>query len=255
MLDITDLGVSYDATAVFDRLELSLEPGTFTALVGPNGTGKSSLLKAVAGLVKAAGDVRFRGQGKLDARQRLEAIAYMPQDAGVSSSLTVLEVILLGRLKSLGMRVSERLCEEAIEALDRFKLASFHDRTLAEISGGQRQMVYLAQSLFRDPSVLLLDEPTAALDMRHQLIVLDRVKHHCRENGTIGISAMHDLSLAARYADRMVFLSDGGIVADGPPADVLSSRLLRNTYGVEAEIVRSHNGTLHITPLAAVGPH
>jgi len=252
MLEISELGVSYDTVKVLENLTFSLEPGTFTALVGPNGTGKSSLLKALAGLVKASGEVQLNGCGTLAAGARMEAIAYMPQDTGVSSSLTLLEVVLLGRLRSLGMRVPEKMQDDAGDALDRFNLAGLQHRTLAEISGGQRQMVYLAQSLFRDPTVLLLDEPTAALDLRHQLIVLDMVTRHCKKNRTIGFSAMHDLTLAARYADRMIFLSNGEIVADGPPAEVLSAQLLRNIYGVETEVLRGSNGTLHITPIKAV---
>ena len=253
MLEISNLNVSYDDLTVLNNMALSLDPGTFTTLVGPNGTGKSSLLKAIAGLIKSTGDVCLNGGEALMPKDRMDDIAYMPQDAGVNSSLTVIEVMLLGRLRSLGLRVSDKLHDDASAALARFNLMELLDRTLAEISGGQRQMVYLAQSLFRDPSVLLLDEPTAALDLRHQLIVLDRVIRHCKANNTIGFAAMHDLSLAARYSDRMVFLSDGKIVADGPPAEVLSVQLLRDVYGVETEIVKSSTGTLHITPVEALG--
>ena len=253
MLEISNLCVSYDNIPVLEDMAVSLEPGTFTALVGPNGTGKSSLLKAIAGLIKATGNVRLNDARELVANERMDDIAYMPQDAGISSSLTVFEVMLLGRLRTLGLRISDTLQIEASEALSRFNLQELLNRTLVEISGGQRQMVYLAQSLFRDPSVLLLDEPTAALDLRHQLVVLDHVTRHCKANGTIGFSAMHDLSLAARYSDRMIFLSGGRIVADGPPSDVLSSKLLREVYGVETEIVKGNNGTLHITPIKAIG--
>jgi len=252
MLDVSGLNVSYGEVTVVENLTVSLEPGTLTALVGPNGTGKSSLLKAVAGLIPTGGSVRLNGGDALDIQDRMNDIAYMPQDVGLASSLTVFEVMLLGRLRSLSLRVSRQLHHDVDAALKRFGLVNLVNRTLSEISGGQRQMVYLAQSLFRDPSVLFLDEPTAALDLRHQLVVLDHVRHHCKTHNTIGVSAMHDLSLAARYCERMIFLSDGAVVADGAPADILKAQLLRDVYGVEVEIVAAPNGTLHVTPIEAI---
>lgn len=252
MFDVSGLSVRYGDLEVLENLSLSLKPGTFTALVGPNGSGKSSLLKAVAGLIKAKGEVRLNGSGALAPAERHESIAYMPQDAGASSSLTVIEVILLGRLRSLGLRVPQDMHENARQALAAFNLAGLQDRTLDAISGGQRQMVFLAQTLFRDPSILLLDEPTAALDLRHQLVVLERVLAHCRSNQTVTVAAMHDLSLAAHFADHVLLLSDGGIIASGEPRTILNPSLLREVYDVETEIMESENGTLHITPLHAI---
>ena len=252
MLTVNGLGVDYGPVSVLKDLSFSAKPGSFIALLGPNGTGKSSLLKAIAGLVPARGSVSL-GDGRKSARQqRADAIAYMPQDTGATSSLTVLEVVLLGRLRSLGLQVPESLRVEAEEGLSRFGLQSLGARTLDAVSGGQRQLVYLAQAFYRNPEVLLLDEPTAALDLRHQLIVLDRVASHCREKGTIAIAAMHDLSLAARCADRLICLSAGEIVADGPPADTLTGSLIKDMYGVEAGVVHGADGITHITPLRAV---
>ncbi len=253
MLTISNLTVSYRTVKVLEDLKFSLCPSEFTALLGSNGTGKSSLLKAVSGLIPSEGQINFENRINLSPRERGEVIAYMPQDTGGTSSLTVLEVILLGRLTSLGMRVPEDLQAEAYQSLISFGLESLATRTLDELSGGQRQLVYLAQSLFRNPDVLFLDEPTAALDLRHQLIVLDKVSSHCRKNGTTAMAAMHDISLAGRYADRLICLSKGEIIADGRPQDVLSESLIRDLYGVEADIVNGENGTLHITPLRAVG--
>ncbi|MEH6631252.1 MAG: ABC transporter ATP-binding protein [Halopseudomonas aestusnigri] len=252
MFRISNLSVNYASHRVLENINASLKPGSFTALLGSNGTGKSTLLKAMAGLIPAKGSFYHSDHGELTPQKRGDLVAYMPQDAGATSSLTVIEVILLGRLRSLGMRVPECLQIEASESLASFGLKSLENRTLDEISGGQRQLVYLAQSLFRNPSILLLDEPTAALDLRHQLLVLDRVANHCHRNDTVAMAAMHDISLAAKHADRLICLSQGNIVADGVPEDVLTEPLIRELYGVEADIIKGTNGTLHITPLRAV---
>jgi len=164
----------------------------------------------------------------------------------------VLEVVLLGRLQSLGMRIGDDIREQAIAALRRFHLEALQDRPIGAISGGQRQLVFLAQSLFRAPKVLLLDEPTAALDLRHQLIVLDRIRATCADSGMIAMAAMHDLSLAARFADRIVFLNGGMICADGAPDKVLNPAILQQVYGVEAEVQQGQSGVLHVSPVRAL---
>lgn len=251
-LAVENLSVSYGTTPVLHSVNLRAEKGAITGLVGPNGTGKSSLLKAIAGLIAADGEVLLGG-ASLGARAlRTGVIAYMPQDIGASSSLTVMEVILLGRLKSLGLSVSQRIRDAAFQVLDRFDLLPLQGRTLDALSGGQRQLVYLAQAIFRNPKVLLLDEPTAALDLRHQLIVLDAVAAHCRAKGIVTMAAMHDLTLAARYSERILCLSEGRIVSDGAPADVLTPSRLRAVYGVEAEVTRTPSHVLAVTPLRAV---
>lgn len=251
MLEIENIGVGYDGTAVLHAISAQFEPGTLTALVGPNGTGKSSLLKAMAGLIPSDGKVSLAGTS-LGAAGRLNAIAYMPQDTGAQSSLTVLEVVLLGRLRSLGLRIGDDIREQAVAALLRFRLEAFQDRAIGALSGGQRQLVFLAQSLFRRPEVLLLDEPTAALDLHHQLIVLERIVETCHTSGMIAVAAMHDLTLAARFADRIVFLHDGKVAADGQPAKVLTPQILEQVYRVTAEVQPGPSGALHVSPVRAL---
>jgi len=251
MLTIKDINVGYEGTTVLHAINAQFEPGTLTALVGPNGTGKSSLLKAMAGLIPSEGAVRL-GDTSLSPNKRLEEIAYMPQDTGAQSSLTVLEVVLLGRLRSLGLRVGDDIRAQAVAALKRFKLEDFQNRAVGALSGGQRQLVFLAQSLFRGPEVLLLDEPTAALDLRHQLVVLERIVETCHANGMIAVAAMHDLTLAARFADRIVFLHDGNVAADGSPALVLTSAILEQVYRVHAEVQPGPSGALHVSPVRAL---
>ncbi len=251
MLSIENINVGYDGTAVLHAINAQFQPGTLTALVGPNGTGKSSLLKAMAGLIPSKGAVKL-GDTLMTNSERLKTIAYMPQDTGAQSSLTVLEVVLLGRLRSLGLRVGDDIKAQAVTALERFRLQAFQDRAIGALSGGQRQLVFLAQSLFRSPDVLLLDEPTAALDLRHQLIVLERIVETCRDSGMIAVAAMHDLTLAARFADRIIFLHEGQVAADGPPAKVLTPAILEQVYRVAAEVQPGPSGALHVSPVRAL---
>lgn len=250
-LAFENIHVRYGRSHIITNVSASILAGQVTALIGPNGAGKSSLLKAVAGLIPSDGSVSFQGN-TLAARQRHETIAYMPQDIGASSSLTLIEVVLLGRLRSLGLSIPRALVARAEAALDHFGLGSLQSRTLDAVSGGQRQLVYLAQAIFREPKILLLDEPTAALDLRHQLVVLETVRNHAAEHGIAVIVAMHDLSLAAQFCDHFLCLADGAIDADGPAMEVLQAERLARLYGVEAEVEATRNGHLRIVPLRAL---
>jgi len=247
-LTIDDLEAGYGALRVIAGASATVPAGDLTVLIGPNGAGKSTFLKALAGLVNATGQVSVHGID-LPAEQRRKAIAYMPQDTGASSSLTVLEVVLLGRLRSLGLSVPEILPREALLLLQRFGIEDLQHRTLDALSGGQRQLVFLAQALFREPQVLLLDEPTAALDLRHQLVVLNAVRDHARSHGIVAIAAMHDLGLAAQFASRIICLSGGNVAAAGTSREVLTEERLRSVYGVETAIADTPTGFLSITPL------
>ena len=251
-LVFSDITLRYGRTTVVSEVRAALPAGGVSVLIGPNGAGKSSLLKAIGGLLPASGQVGLGGSG-LSPRERRAQVAYMPQDLGANSSLTLLEVVLLGRLRSLGLALPHSLVSGAEAALDRFGLAGLQGRALDAVSGGQRQLVYLAQAIFREPRALLLDEPTAALDLRHQLVVLETVRGHARARNVPVMIAMHDLSLAAQFADRMVCLANGKIDADGAASDVITPDRLRRLYGVEAKVEPGPSGHLQIVPLRAVG--
>ncbi len=253
MLEVQNLSVERGGKPILNDLSLSLRAGEMTALLGPNGCGKTTLLQALAGILPAQGRLTLDGANIPWGRTQRRLFSYMPQDAGAISALTVIEVVLLGRLASLGMRVPRLLLDEASAMLESFSLLHLAGRDLGALSGGQRQMVFLAQALFADPKVLLLDEPTSALDLRHQLIVLDLVQRTCRARGIVAVAALHDLSQAARHARHVICLSDGGILAHGSPTEVLSEALLLRLYKVHADVATGRNGVLHITPVAAEG--
>ena len=249
-LSIDTLSARYGTEPVIRHVTDTWQTGAVTALIGCNGAGKSTLLKAVAGLLPSQGTLTLDGT-PLSPAECGRQIAYMPQDTGATSSLTVLEVVLLGRLRSLEMLLPADLVAEAVTALDTFGLAPFQTRRLDEISGGQRQLVFLTQALFRAPRVLLLDEPTAALDLRHQLLVLDRLRHLAASTGTIVAMALHDLNLAAQFADRLIALHDGTLRAVGPAEEVLTCDNLAAMYGIEADVLRLGNARLQVMPLRA----
>lgn len=250
MLEFKDLSVQLGRAQILDNVSARFAPGEVTALIGPNGTGKSTLQKALAALIPSGGKVWIDGQIQSRAERR-DAIAYMPQDTGAAVALSAFEVTLMGRLHALGLRVPSELRAEAMRMLSRFGLETLAHRQIGSLSGGQRQMAFLAQVLFRAPRVLLLDEPTAALDLRHQLLVLEHVRNDAIARGTVAIVAMHDLSLAARFADRILCLHNGQVAEAGSPQEVLTPQTLANVYGVEAEVTHLSSGGLTIAPLRA----
>lgn len=251
-LETHRLSVAHSGLPVLKDVSIALDAGSVCALAGPNGAGKSTLLRAIAGLQHASGTVAIDGH-QAGIASRRELVTYMPQDISASSTLTVIEVVLLGRLRSLGLRLPPELVAEAGTMLTRFGIGALAGRTLDAISGGQRQLVFLAQALFRRPRVLLLDEPTAALDLRHQLIVLETVRLVARRDGIVVVVAMHDLSLAARFSDTFIMLAGGRVDAAGPDSSILTPDRLARVYGVEAEVIAGPDGIPWVAAIRAVG--
>ncbi len=241
-LQLDRLSVGYGGRAVVAEISAELEAGRISVLIGPNGSGKSTLLRGLAGLLPTGGRMVLAGGGSVTA-------SYMAQDTSASSSLSLLEVVLLGRVERLGLRLQPQTLAEAEAALARFDLADLQGRRLDQISGGQRQLVFLAQALFRRSKLLLLDEPTAALDLRHQLLVMEALAALARREELLVLIAMHDLNLASRLADQLLCLHEGKLAAVGRSEAVLTPDLLRAVYGIEAEIDRSAGGQLRVTPL------
>ena len=237
-----NLYVGYLERAVIERLSLDIVKGQITALVGPNGSGKSTLLKAMARLLKpSAGTVLLDGKAihSLSTAQVAQQMAILPQGPSAPHGLTVRELVEQGRFPHVGaLRMLRQQDHEAIQqALELTNMTDFVHRPLDSLSGGERQRAWIALTLAQATPVLLLDEPTTFLDIGHQLEVLELVQQLNRERGMTIILVLHDLNQAARYADRMVVLNRGVIVADGAPRDVLTAPLLAEVFGVQVNIV------------------
>jgi iron complex transport system ATP-binding protein len=234
---IRGLKVRYGQHTVLHEIDLDASAGRVLGIVGPNGSGKSTLVKAVAGLLPAQGQILFDG-----ATLRPSGIGYMPQDTQAPVALTVLEVVLLGRLEQLGLKVRPEDLDAVRRVLRKMGIESLAGQYIGELSGGQRQMVFLAQALVSDPKVLLLDEPISALDVRHQLEVLEVVRAMTIQRQLTTVIVLHDLNAAARFADEVVILCDGRILDRGPSSKVLTVQNVAAAFGIEAEALRCQDG-------------
>lgn len=240
------IGAERGGVEVLHEVDLVVAAGTWVSLVGPNGSGKTTLLHALAGLVPATGEIQVAGvrPGRSSRRATARAVALMPQRPVVPEGVTVRELIHLGRTPHIPRFGSETLRDREIvdRVIARLDLQEFTARTATALSGGELQRVVLARALAQQPRVLLLDEPTSALDIGHQQQVLDLVDALRREEGLTVLAAMHDLTSAAQYGERLILLDRGRIVADGPPPEVLTVARIAEVYGAHVEVLDRRDG-------------
>jgi iron complex transport system ATP-binding protein len=246
LLVAQDLRVNYGARAVLTGVSLEVRAGEILALIGPNGAGKTTLLKALAGLLAPHSGTVQRGAGL--------AIAYLAQAEELPLDWSAREVVELGRLPHVGFWRALRAVDQAAveDAMLRTTTWSFADRALGALSGGERQRVTLARALAQEPKLLLLDEPTAHLDMRHQAELLTVLRAEAAR-GVSSVAVMHDLSLAA-HADRCVLLRAGAVIADGAPEAVLCADLLSEAYETALEVVRAADGRRAVVVQGSASP-
>jgi iron complex transport system ATP-binding protein len=242
VIAVEALAVELGGRRVADGVTLSVPRGGWTTLIGPNGAGKSTVLRAVAGLVAHGGAVAVDGVPVRDAsaRRRARLIASVPQAPLLPPDMTVGEYAMLGRTAHLTFlgRPGEADRAAAAAALERLDLAALAGRRLDELSGGERQRVVLARAIAQDAPVLLLDEPTAALDVGRQQEVLELVDALRAERDLTVLGAMHDLTLAGQYAERLALLDRGRLVAHGPPRDVLTEPLIESHYRARVRVTQ-----------------
>jgi cobalamin transport system ATP-binding protein len=252
-LALDRLSVSLGGTRVLDELSTEVADGEWVALIGPNGAGKTTALRAVAGLVPYDGRVSvLKDDARGLARKQLaRRVALVPQVPLIPGDITVRAYVLLGRTPHLGYLGSERRTDHrAVDAaLEQLDLIPFAQRRLDTLSGGERQRATLARALAQDAPVLLLDEPTAALDMGRQQQVLEIVDELRASRGLTVVSTMHDLTLAGQYADRLLLLDGGRLVAAGSAEEVLTRALITQHYGAEVAVVDTPGSGFVVVPV------
>lgn len=240
VISADSLTIHLGKNEILTNVTASARAGTITGIIGPNGSGKTTLLRAFAGIVKPeSGQIKLHGEPleSISATKRSQQISYMPQIAG-AHPFTALDLVLMGRYPRLSRFQLESKSDHsaALAAMRRTGTFEFASRKMDTLSGGERQRVALARTLTQEADVLLLDEPTASLDLKHQILTMETVTEEAQNRDAGVITVMHDLSLAGRYCDFLYLLSAGKIVAAGSPWDVLSKENLETAFGVEALI-------------------
>ncbi|WP_283134879.1 ABC transporter ATP-binding protein [Rhizohabitans arisaemae] len=239
-LSVRGVSVALDGRPVLSEVSLEAPGGSWTAVIGPNGAGKSTLMRAMVGLVAYQGEIAVEGRPArgLKPRERARLVAYAPQSPTLPPEMTVLDYVLLGRSPYIPYLGAESRNDRRVAAsvLARLDLSDMSGRRLAKLSGGERQRVVLARAIAQEARILLLDEPTSALDLGHQQQVLELVDRLRLADALTVITTLHDLSLAAQYAETMVLLSRGGVVSSGPAAAVLTAETVAEHFGAKVTV-------------------
>jgi len=248
----SDVAVRYDGKKVLGPVSLEVADGEWVGLIGPNGAGKTTLLKTAVGVVAHAGSVSLGGREK---RPGLD-MAWMPQRPHLPEEMGVADYVMLGRTPHLGYLAAETKHDVEVVrlALDKLDLGEFARRPLGTLSGGEAQRAVLARALAQEAPVLLLDEPTASLDVGHAVEVLDVVDDLRRREGLTVVMAAHDLTLAGRFVDRLLLMSGGLLVAEGSPEDVLTEANLIAHYGAGIRVIHDPEGPVVVPVRRANGP-
>lgn len=260
-LACSNLTFGYGKQPVIKNINLNFEKGTFIGLIGPNGAGKSTLLNLLMGMIKpTTGDVSLYGQPLKQYKQRELArqMSLVPQDVSIDYAFSVREIVAMGRNPHLGPFQPETQRDRALIdlAMEKTDLLQMATRNVNQLSGGERQRVFIARSIAQEAPILLLDEPTANLDLCHQLEVLSLVKALTKD-GQLAISAIHDVELASRFCDQLILIHEGEIAAQGSPVEVLTRENLYQFFSIEAEVepYRQGENSVRVTALSSCSGH
>ena len=253
LMKLENISFAYETLPVLKDISLSTREQDFIGLIGPNGSGKSTLLKIMGAILKPdSGSIQFKESSlpKINKKLFAQSVSWIPQDHPMVFPFKVSEIVLMGRhpyLSPLSFE-SEEDFEISQRAMETTMTSQFADRYFNEISGGEKQRVMIASALAQDPEMMLLDEPTAALDLKYQIQILSILKNlNARHKMTL-VMAMHDLNLASSFCNRLILLDEGQIVRDGTPEQVLKKDILEQVYGIEVDL-GSHDGSIRVHPV------
>jgi iron complex transport system ATP-binding protein len=254
-LNISGLEFDYSSTPILHDVHMQLAPSEVLGIVGPNGAGKSTLLKCINRILKPTkGCILLDGQdmNEMNQMELARSIGYVPQASSTIFPATVLDTVLMGRRPHINWRSSERDVQKVLGILKLMNIEDFALRDVNELSGGQQQRVVIARALAQEPKIILLDEPTSNLDVRHQLEVMETLSGLVDRQGISAIMAVHDLNLASRFSDRLLIMKKGTIINAGTPLEVLTPENICSVYGVESEIVYTKRGVPLIVPIKSI---
>ncbi|WP_028032754.1 ABC transporter ATP-binding protein [Chelativorans sp. J32] len=246
-LEVENLDVALSGRPVLRGIAMSLSPGEVVGLLGPNGAGKSTLMRALAGQVSASGSMRLGSQdlSALAPAARARLLAYLPQTRVIGWSISVRDVVGLGRIpwRRLGVRPTAEDVEIVDRALALMDIAHLADRPATELSGGEQARVLTARAVAQSTPALIADEPASGLDPAHQILMMQALRRLAAE-GRMVLVSLHDLTLAARWCDRVIMLKEGRIAAGGPPEAVMTPECLADIYGIAAHFARDEGGLI-----------
>ncbi|MDR0383314.1 MAG: ABC transporter ATP-binding protein [Spirochaetaceae bacterium] len=254
MIEVSNLSFCYKGytrNKILTEVTMTAYPGEITAIIGANGIGKSTILKNICGLLKGSGGIKICGKniGEYSGKDLASSISYLSQDTASNALLSVFEVVLLGRVARLTAAVPEAELTAVRDVLHRLNLEEYAGRNIGELSGGQRQLVFIAQALARNPKILIMDEPTSNLDLYYQFQIMNLLKElTVTENFTTLIS-LHQLDLVARFADKVIVISDGRVYDYGTPEKTLTAKTFRDVYRMNTEIINK-DGAAYVIPVS-----
>lgn len=253
-LKVNNVEFAYNSVPVLENVSMELNRAEVLGIVGPNGTGKSTLIRCIDRILSPKKGKILLDEQNINKMTRMEIarkIGYVPQSMESVFPASVIDAVLMGRRPYLGWKSSKEDLDYVLEVLELLGMTDFAMRDVNEISGGQQQKVLIARALAQKADVLLLDEPTSNLDIRHQLEVMEIMKNIAKNRGISVIMALHDLNLASRYADRVIMMKEGKIFAIGNPASVFTAENIKQVYGVRA-LVKNDGERPYIIPVGPV---
>ena len=251
MIEVKNLSFQYGKDVILNHVNFHASPGEITAVIGANGVGKSTLLKCIAGLFHYSGKVLINAKDSRDMNdfEKASKIGYLCQNNGCDAHLTVFEVILMGLVNELSFHIPPESLRKAEAIMDLMNISSLAGRKIYQLSGGQQQLVFIAQTIIKEPEILIMDEPTSALDLNRQFHLMELIKKLTIEHKFTTIVCHHHLDLVSRYADQVVVLNAGNVYSQSSPADAFNEKMFEDVYGMNVEFYVDKESIRHMVPV------